>query len=445
MNDQPDSNDDLPDPEELRRIWEEMLKQGFDPEALAAAGGFDGSAESLKQLFENIKGAFLIPNPPKDGSGVNWQASSMRAKEIARIGSTATDETQRKKVLDAIGIANLWLNQATDISEIVIEPKLLTRTLWVDDAIPLFRVLAEPVADRMNRSLGEAIQSQLPEEYAESLQGASEIMRSAGAMMFAMQLGQALGQLSKEALTGTEIGLPIYLEQRPAFIVQNLTEFIKTLELGKDEDQAYIYMVLRELAHVRLFKHSSWLREKVVAQIREYAAGITFDTSRMQEISEDFDPSNPAELQAALESGAFLAERSENQQAALDIIETNLALIEGWVDAVTSEAAKLLPKSEAIREAVRRRRATGGPAERTFQSLVGLDLRPKRLREASALWIAIGKAVGNEKRDSLWDHPDYLPTTEDLNNPEKFVARVKNDLGIGDAMDQALRDLLGDV
>ena len=165
----------------------------------------------------------------------------------------------------------------------------------------------------------------------------------------------------------------------------------------------------------------------------------------MQEISEDFDPSNPAELQAALESGAFLAERSESQQAALDIIETNLALIEGWVDAVTSEAAKLLPKSEAIREAVRRRRATGGPAERTFQSLVGLDLRPKRLREASALWIAIGKAVGNEKRDSLWDHPDYLPTTEDLNNPEKFVARVKNDLGIGDAMDQALRDLLGDV
>ena len=67
------------------------------------------------------------------------------------------------------------------------------------------------------------------------------------------------------------------------------------------------------------------------------------------------------------------------------------------------------------------------------------------MREASALWSAIGQAVGNEKRDSLWDHPDFLPTTSDLDNPEKFVARVKNDLGIGDAMDQALRDLLGDV
>jgi putative hydrolase len=422
-----------------------MLKQGFDPEALAAAGGFDGSPESLRKLFENIQGAFLLPTPPEDGSGVNWTAAGAKAKEIAKNQAKSLGESEKKKLLDSLGIANLWLNEATDIAEITVEPKLLSRSLWVDDALPLFRVLAEPVADRMNRSLSEAIQSQQPDEVAESLKGASNIMRSAGAMMFAMQLGQALGLLSKEAITGTEIGLPIYIEQRPAFVIQNLEEFINSLELGPDEDQAYIYLALRELAHVRLFKHSRWLREKVVTQIREYAAGISVDTSRMQEISEDFDPSNPQELQAALESGAFLSPRSENQQKALDIIETNLALIEGWVDAVTISAARRLPKGEAIREAVRRRRATGGPAERTFQALVGLDLRPKRMREASALWQAIGQAVGNEKRDSLWDHPDFLPTATDIDNPEKYVAKVKNDLGIGDAMDKALRDLLGDV
>ncbi|MFM8927888.1 MAG: zinc-dependent metalloprotease, partial [Rhodoluna sp.] len=362
----------------------------------------------------------------------------------ARVNARPLNNLDSKKLTDSLGIANLWLNEATDISEIAIESKLLSRTLWVD-ALPLFKLLAEPVAYRMNRSLGEAIQSQLPDELAESLKGASDIMRSAGAMMFAMQLGGALGQLSKEALTGTEIGLPIYAEQRPAFIVQNLEEFIKSMDLGPDEDQAYIYMAIRELAHVRLFKHSRWLREKVVAQIREYAAGIKVDTSRMEELSEDFDPSNPHELQQALESGAFLMERSASQQVALDIIETNLALIEGWVDAVTIDAAKRLPKGEAIREAVRRRRATGGPAEQTFQALVGLELRPKRMREASALWQLIGEAVGHEKRDGLWDHPDFLPTAQDIDSPQKFVAKVKNDLGIGDAMDQALRDLLGDV
>jgi putative hydrolase len=444
MSDENSNSEGMPNPEEIRRIWEEMLSQGFDPEALAQVAGFDGTPESLQKLFANIQGAFLLPTPPEEGSGVNWDAAATRAKDIAKVGSLVLEDSSRKQLTEALGIANLWLNEATGISEVLVEPKLLSRALWVDDALPLFKVLAEPVADRMNRTLGEAIQSQLPEELSESLKGASQIMRSAGAMMFAMQLGQALGLLSKEALTGTEIGLPIYVEQRPAFILQNLEEFINSLELGADRDQAYIYMVLRELAHTRLFKHSRWLREKVVAQIREYASGITFDTSRMEELSEDFDPQNPQELQAALESGAFLAERSPSQQLALNSIETSLALIEGWVDAVTSEAAKRLPKSEAVREAVRRRRATGGPAERTFQTLVGLELRPKRMREASALWQQLGIALGIDKRDELWDHPDLLPTATDIDQPDKYVARLKADLGIDDAMDQALRDLLGE-
>lgn len=442
MNDENGNSNSTPDPEDIRRLWEQMMSQGFDPEALASAAGFDGSPESLQQLFANIQGAFFLPTPPEEGSGVNWQAAALKAKEIAKVGSIALDDKDRKNLTDSIGIANLWLNEATSISEVAIEAKLLSRALWVDDALPLFRALAEPVADRMNRSLGEAIQTQLPEELAETLKGASEIMRSAGAMMFAMQLGQSLGQLSQEAITGSEIGLPIYAEQRPAFITQNITEFVKGLDLGPDSDQVYIYLVLRELAHTRLFKHSKWLREKVVAQIREYASGISVDTGRMEELSEGFDPENPDEIRIALESGAFLAETSQEQQQALERIETNLALIEGWVDAVTTEAAKRLPKGEAIREAIRRRRATGGPAERTFQTLVGLSLRPKRMREASELWQKIGAAVGNEKRDSLWDHPDLLPTDKDIDEPEKFVARLKADLGLGDAMDQALRDLL---
>jgi uncharacterized protein (DUF2342 family) len=66
------------------------------------------------------------------------------------------------------------------------------------------------------------------------------------------------------------------------------------------------------------------------------------------------------------------------------------------------------------------------------------------MREASALWQQLGIALGNEKRDELWDHPDLLPTATDIDQPDKYVARLKADLGIGDAMDQALRDLLGE-
>ena len=60
---------------------------------------------------------------------------------------------------------------------------------------------------------------------------------------------------------------------------------------------------------------------------------------------------------------------------------------------------------------LRRRRATGGPAEQTFATLVGLELRPRKMREATVLWEQLTEAVGMDARDAVWAHPDLLPTT----------------------------------
>jgi uncharacterized protein (DUF2342 family) len=72
---------------------------------------------------------------------------------------------------------------------------------------------------------------------------------------------------------------------------------------------------------------------------------------------------------------------------------------------------------------MRRRRASGGPAEQTFATLVGLELRPRRLRDASTVWGAMAQQHGAADRDRLWSHPDLLPTSEDLDEPLDFVAR----------------------
>jgi putative hydrolase len=198
------------------------------------------------------------------------------------------------------------------------------------------------------------------------------------------------------------------------------------------------------MAHTRLFKHSKWLRDAIVGQISNYASGIKIDNDRINEIAEDLSSANQDELKRALETGAFIAARSEDQQLALDRTETMLALIEGWVDVVTEDATKLLPKSAAISEAVRRRRATGGPAEQTFGTIVGLELRPRKLREAAAMWRSIGEAVGTEKRDSLWDHPDLLPSEADIADPKQIIEKLKGNTGQSDEFDKALRDLLGE-
>ncbi|WP_143573442.1 zinc-dependent metalloprotease, partial [Streptomyces acidiscabies] len=76
---------------------------------------------------------------------------------------------------------------------------------------------------------------------------------------------------------------------------------------------------------------------------------------------------------------------------------------------------------------LRRRRASGGPAEQTFATLIGLELRPRRLRDASRLWASLTDARGVDGRDALWAHPDMLPTATDLDDPDGFVHREQLD------------------
>lgn len=412
----------------------------IDPEQLAEAAGLPKDPAAMTAMLEQIKRAMSSLQAQGGSAGVNWELATTQAKAIAHSGSVSISDSARKSIQDAIAIGSLWLNESTAIPELVGEPKLLSRELWVADAMPLFQALSEPVANRMSEALSENLTANAPEEIQEILGNASGVMKSAGGALFAMQLGQALGKLSHEVLTGGDIGLPLFKDQRAAFVAQNLEAFVRGLEI--ERDQAYIYLVIREMAHVRLFKHSKWLRDAVVSQIAKYASEISIDNSRITEIAEDFDPEHPDELRVALESGAFIADRTDDQSAALASIETLLALIEGWVDVVTEEATRRMPRAAAVAEAVRRRRATGGPAELTFGALVGLELRPRRLREAAAMWREIGAAVGIEKRDALWDHPDVVPTGADIENPSALISKLREGGQLPDAFDQALRDLL---
>jgi putative hydrolase len=138
-------------------------------------------------------------------------------------------------------------------------------------------------------------------------------------------------------------------------------------------------------------------------------------------------------MQAMALEGIFTPEDTPQQKASLARLETALALIEGWVGFVVDSAAgDRLPSVAALGEAFRRRRAAGGPAEQTFAALVGLELRPRRLREAGALWAAVTEQRGVQGRDALWEHPDLLPTDDDFADPAAFASGQKSDWDISE-------------
>ena len=310
--------------------------------------------------------------------------------------------------------------------------------------MPVWTQLAEPVAHSIANALTGVLEEQAGEELSGMLGNAGQLMRNVGGTLFAMQLGQVVGQLAGEVVSGGDVGIPLLDgEQRQAALVpQNVDAFGAGLDIPVDEVR--LYLSVRELAHARLFRHAKWLRLHLLTQITDFARGIRVDTERLEELAADFDPQNPEELRAAMTSGALIPPKSEEQLAALARLETMLALVEGWVDVVTAAATARLPKSVAIAESVRRRRAAGGPAESAFATLVGLELRPRRLREAAAMWQKVSDAVGDDRRDALWAHPDLIPSDTDIDDPTALIARLTADVRIPDDVDMAIEDLLND-
>lgn len=295
-----------------------------------------------------------------------------------------------------------------------------SRAEWITETLPVWKSLVEPVAARVVEAMGGALPGGLPEEMRDAAGPLLGVLRQLGGAMFGAQIGQALGSLAGEVVGATDIGLPLGPAHRAALIPANITAFGEGLSVPAD--QVMLYLALREAAHQRLFAHVPWLRSHMLSAVESYAGGISVHLDKLEEIVSGLDPMNPESIKAALTDGLFTPENTPEQQAALLRLETSLALVEGWVDEVAgAAAAEHLSSASALREAVRRRRASGGPAEQTFGSLVGLELRPRRLREAAALWNRLAEVRGIEGRDAIWAHPDLMPSSADLDEPEGFA------------------------
>lgn len=432
-----DNNEDRDPNEELREILRDMLQGGggFDPSKLAGVGGLPNDPAAVQALMANMQAALS-----KSHDGIDWEVATQHAKSVARPQNREVTPDEADRYAQTFRLADLWLTEATSLGELASLPRTLTRLEWIGATMPLWSQLAEPVANSIADALMQVLNEQVPEEMQPMIAQSGNMMRNLGGAMFSVQLGQVIGQLAGEVIAGGDIGVPVLERPQAVLLPQNVEQFAEGLDVTASEVE--LYLAVREVAHARLFSHAKWLQTHLVSSVTAFAKGITIDIERIEGLMQELDPSNPESIREALSSGAFIPPRTPEQQQALDRLETMLALIEGWVDVVTHKATARLPKSESIAEMVRRRRATGGPAERAFGTLVGLELRPRRLREAAAMWRAVENAHGTAARDSLWDHFDALPTSADIDEPTLLVTRLDVGRGPADELDRELASFL---
>ena len=415
------------------------LPPGFGTGGLPGAGGPEGfDMANLGAALQQL-GAMLQSSGGENAGPVNWDmATDIARKAIVEAGDPSVPDAQKRAVEDAVGLADVWLDPATDFPATAGSAVAWSRSEWLTETIPAWQKFIEPIAEQMQNTMqtmmpgpealgglgggAMGLPEGLPPELASAVGPLMGMAKAMGSAMFGMQVGNGLAALAGEVVCSSDVGIPLTSDGHSALIPSNVLAFSEGLDLP--DSDVMVYIALREAAHQRLFAHVPWLRSRVEGALDAYARGVKVDQDRIQSALEGVDVQNPEAIQEAMASGVFEQEDTPEQKAALARLETMLALVEGWVDdVVDAAAAERLPSYDRLRETLRRRRAIGGPAEKTFANLVGLELRPRRLREAGQLWEKLRVAGGIAARDALWAHPDLLPTADDLDDIDGFLGR----------------------
>ena len=422
-----------------------------------------GEAANNPELAEMMRGMGVDPTDPATQAAMRAQLGTFMqaqqsptgsrdlATEVARKhvlaseGNDVHDAAASQAVADAVAVATLWLDEQTTLAAPAWRATGLSRAEWVEATMPRWFELIEPVSDGVTAATSDALRKQMgelgPEAFGEALPpGLPEgfdpramveqwapMLGNLSRQMFSAQLGQAVGTLATEVVGGTEVGLPLTEPGLVALLPGNVAALAQSLEI--DLPQVRLYLAVREAARVRLFSEVPWLGPQLLSAVDDYARNITIDTEAIESALTTIDASDPEALRGALQGNLFRPHPTAAQRAALTRLETLLALAEGWVDHVSDRAtATHLPQSAALAETIRRRRV-GGAAQKTFAGLVGLELRPRRLRDAANLWAALENAGGADLRDSRWAHPDLAPTAADLDDPIGYVQRATGGSG----------------
>ena len=393
--------DQLPKPSEVQ-----ALIQAF------TAGGLNTPADMQAQADQGPINVALAKNIALGRTRADQSDTTITAEDSDRVARVMSE-------------ANLWLDTVCAFDPAPGQTEALTRAGWIEGSIDAWVQFASPVAQAVSEALTSVISQRfqgfdqgeisgmfagpVPIPLPDNLKDPTTLLRLLGNTSFAMQLGQAAGELAKEVRGGFDQGIPLLKNPAGALIPQNIKAYAKSLEL--DLDEVTRYMALKEAAHARLYAAVPWLMPRFEALIGKYARGVSIDLDAVEDQLREAEQINPESIAGAINLSNVGIEDTPEQKEALHSLGDLLALVDGWVDCVVWNAGMAhLPHLEQLREMTRRERAVGGPAEQTFESLLGLHLHPKRLREAADLWGRITAEEGVQGRDDHWSHPDLLPS-----------------------------------
>ena len=262
-------------------------------------------------------------------------------------------------------------------------------------------------------------------------------LRSASGLLLGAQVGALTGMLSQRVLGQYDLALlDASTPPRLLLLAPNLAQAARNL--GVDRDELVVWVTIHEITHAVQFSGAAWLRDYLGGLLKELLERLQVSVPRQPgrsgprsggarrprfpdtgELREMIDRARSGQL-LRLTLGEDRWRLVERMQAAMSLIEGHA---EHTMDAVGAEVLPSLPR---LRSAMNRRRESRGLPWRVLERLLGLELKLRQYEMGRRFCDEVVADGGPPLLARAWRGPESLPSTEELERPSRWIARMRD-------------------
>ncbi len=424
-----------------------------------------GGGGPFEDLMRNLARLLTSQGP------INWEIARQMAQWAATGGEAEQnpDPVARVRIEELLRVAEMHVGEATGLpvsTRGLLTARVVTPREWALRTLDDWRPLLEKLAGAVTESLpsgpegtGQELGGAVPGPGSEGLGDAGtgppgiaglgglfgptggtgagsggafdpmaqlfgNLPQVLGPFLFGMQAGSMVGQLAFRALGQYDLPMPRPGADELMLVAASIDAFASDWSLAPDDVR--LWVCVREATYNAVLGRPH-VHARLDRLIGDYVAAFAPNPQSLEDRLSQFDPSDPASLQAAFGDPAILlGELQNDEQRRRQVpLRSLLAVVAGYVDHIMDAVGRRLIGSYGpLTEALRRRRLEEDGGTRVLGQMFGVALDEASYERGQAFVRGIIERAGTEGLDRLWRSERELPTPAELDAPGLWLARI---------------------
>ncbi|WP_129633428.1 zinc-dependent metalloprotease [Candidatus Oscillochloris fontis] len=255
--------------------------------------------------------------------------------------------------------------------------------------------------------------------------GLALLLGGVNSKLLGTQIGGLLGYLARRVLGQYDLSL---LSPDPDtrgslyYVEPNISQVQSGL--GVNDEEYRLWIALHETTHAFEFEAYPWVRDYFNGLLQQY-----FDllSTQLESLGSSLI-SLANRVAQSLNTGTHWIEAvlTPEQRVIFEQLQALMSIVEGYGNHVMNAVGRqMLPNFDQIEQRMAQRQQNRTLFEQLFNRITGLDLKMAQYQQGEAFVNAVVEARGIAFATRVWEGVKFLPTMEEIREPQRWIQRVE--------------------